>query len=249
MNLPHSGRGHHESLFYDQPRQRSAPVVLGVGAAALASLLLLQSLVATAGVGAGEPAPAAAVGEPPVSPSALVSPVTTDPVDARSGGGAELPEGEQGDGASVTGSSAVGGPASPEAGSQDAAESGATDTGVGTGSTLAGVAVPAVGFAVGAVTPDSSALPTIDQVAALVLELDASVVVTGHADASGDAGLELELSRRRAAVVAELLVTRGVPAGRISLDPRGAAEAAQVSGDAPGTATGNRRVTFAVETS
>lgn len=62
-------------------------------------------------------------------------------------------------------------------------------------------------------TPDAAAV-----VNALAPELAASgrtIVIVGHADASGPAGLNDYLSRERAEAVKEALVARGVPAGRI----------------------------------
>jgi outer membrane protein OmpA-like peptidoglycan-associated protein len=62
-------------------------------------------------------------------------------------------------------------------------------------------------------TPDAAAV-----VNALAPELAASgrtIVIVGHADASGPAGLNDYLSRERAEAVKEALVARGVPAPRI----------------------------------
>ena len=67
-----------------------------------------------------------------------------------------------------------------------------------------------------ALTPE--ALRDLDQVAAALLDprlTDVSVVLEGHTDASGAAGYNLDLSRRRADAVLAHLVRRGVPRDRL----------------------------------
>ena len=68
---------------------------------------------------------------------------------------------------------------------------------------------------------DSSALPAaslpqLDQIAGLLRQERTLVLgVEGHTDAAGTADYNLDLSRRRAAAVAQYLETRGVPAQQL----------------------------------
>ena len=64
-------------------------------------------------------------------------------------------------------------------------------------------------------------------------------VISGHADASGDPGRNLALSRERAQAVVDYLASRGVPAARLTAEGRGAEE--PINGRAP-TDPMNRRV-------
>ena len=77
---PHPGRGHRHWLAYDEPRDRSLAVVVGVGAAALATVLGLQTLVGASGLESADPTSVtSAVGDPPDSPPALASPASPTP--------------------------------------------------------------------------------------------------------------------------------------------------------------------------
>jgi outer membrane protein OmpA-like peptidoglycan-associated protein len=55
--------------------------------------------------------------------------------------------------------------------------------------------------------------------------------VIGHADRAGDEEQNLVLSRRRAAVVRDYLIARGVPAGIIRVEARGEVEPAVPTAD------------------
>ena len=75
-----------------------------------------------------------------------------------------------------------------------------------------------VNFALESAALTPAALRDLDQVAAALLAprlTDVSVVLEGHTDASGAAGYNLDLSRRRADAVLAHLVRRGVPRDRL----------------------------------
>lgn len=57
------------------------------------------------------------------------------------------------------------------------------------------------------------------------------VSIEGHTDSSGDAGYNVRLSERRARVVRDELVRRGVPASLIAIEARGENELAVATGD------------------
>ena len=62
------------------------------------------------------------------------------------------------------------------------------------------------------------------------------IVIEGHADASGPAGYNLELSFKRGASVADYLSAHGVPQSRITIDPQGE------KGASPDVISADRRV-------
>jgi outer membrane protein OmpA-like peptidoglycan-associated protein len=66
------------------------------------------------------------------------------------------------------------------------------------------------------------------------------LLVDGHADGAGPEAYNLDLSRRRAERVRDLIVRRGVPAARISVAARGESAPAVPNGDRPEPL--NRRV-------
>ena len=75
-----------------------------------------------------------------------------------------------------------------------------------------------INFALGSAALTPEALRDLDQVAAALLAprlTDVSVLLDGHTDASGTAGYNLDLSRRRADAVLAHLVRRGVPRDRL----------------------------------
>lgn len=75
-----------------------------------------------------------------------------------------------------------------------------------------------VNFALESAALTPAALRDLDQVAAALLDprlTDVSVILEGHTDASGAAGYNLNLSRRRADAVLAHLVRRGVPRDRL----------------------------------
>ncbi|MGD2132400.1 MAG: outer membrane beta-barrel protein [Maricaulaceae bacterium] len=57
------------------------------------------------------------------------------------------------------------------------------------------------------------------------------VSIEGHTDSSGDAGYNVRLSERRARVVRDELVRRGVPASVIAIEARGESDPAVATGD------------------
>ena len=70
-------------------------------------------------------------------------------------------------------------------------------------------------------------------------------VISGHADASGDAARNQELSRERAQAVVDYLASRGVPADRLTAEGRGAED--PIDGRSP-TDPMNRRVQIRAST-
>lgn len=64
----------------------------------------------------------------------------------------------------------------------------------------------------------------LDRLAAYLKQKQTVVLVTGHADRTGDAALNLSLSARRAESVKAALISRGVPAERIRTEGKGATE-------------------------
>jgi outer membrane protein OmpA-like peptidoglycan-associated protein len=89
-------------------------------------------------------------------------------------------------------------------------------------------------FASGSEQLPPAALQVIDQHAAQVRACQvASVNVTGLADAEGSAERNMELSRRRATVVAQALAARGYPAPTFEVAAAGSAGAATAAGATP----------------
>jgi outer membrane protein OmpA-like peptidoglycan-associated protein len=79
---------------------------------------------------------------------------------------------------------------------------------------------------------NQAALETIEAAAARARECNiGSAVVVGHTDTSGRTQYNDGLSLRRAAVVSEALVARGVPADLISSEGRGEGELARATAD------------------
>ena len=72
------------------------------------------------------------------------------------------------------------------------------------------------------------------------------VQIQGHTDNVGDAGANLELSRRRAKRVAETLIAHGIPAGRLSHQGYGESRPVATNDTEEGRAK-NRRTVFVVE--
>ncbi len=79
---------------------------------------------------------------------------------------------------------------------------------------------------------NQAALETIDSAVARARNCNLGAVsVTGHTDTSGSPAYNIGLSERRASVVAEALVARGLPAGAITTAARGESELAQATRD------------------
>lgn len=77
-------------------------------------------------------------------------------------------------------------------------------------------------FAPGSAELRSEHLPFLNQIAALIRDLDGvTVEVEGHADASGDPITNRRLAGERALVVADALRTRSVPGDRLAASTRG----------------------------
>jgi outer membrane protein OmpA-like peptidoglycan-associated protein len=77
-------------------------------------------------------------------------------------------------------------------------------------------------FATDSAAVDPQLLPDLRDVAASLLSYPQTTAqVIGHTDSDGDAGYNLDLSQRRAQAVANVLITAGVPAGRVQVTGRG----------------------------
>ncbi|MBI3439487.1 MAG: OmpA family protein [Proteobacteria bacterium] len=79
---------------------------------------------------------------------------------------------------------------------------------------------------------NQAALETIDQAVAHARECDvSSVLVVGHTDTSGSAQYNMGLSERRASVVRDALVARGIGAGSIQTQAHGESDLARPTRD------------------
>lgn len=88
--------------------------------------------------------------------------------------------------------------------------------------------------------------PVIDDVAQVLKQYDQSLVdVMGHADSDGTDEYNLDLSRRRAISVADMLVRRGVQPGRLVVDGYGEARPIASNATPEGKAQ-NRRVEITI---
>ena len=91
-----------------------------------------------------------------------------------------------------------------------------------------------------------SSLPTLQNAAKVMQEFpDMKVEISGHTDADGDRGYNIDLSRRRAEAVRKFLIGAGVAEGRITTRGAGADEPIGDNGTADGKAK-NRRIEFAL---
>ncbi len=103
-----------------------------------------------------------------------------------------------------------------------------------------------IAFAPGSDAIEPSGLAIVDEIAAILSECpDIALEVAGHTDAQGREGMNLDLSRARAASVVEALAARRVPVA--GLTPVGYGEARPVADNA--TEAGreaNRRIEFAL---
>ncbi|HEX8570846.1 MAG TPA: OmpA family protein [Caulobacteraceae bacterium] len=83
-------------------------------------------------------------------------------------------------------------------------------------------------FNLGSATLTERTRKTLDELAAKLTSdprlASRRFVISGHADASGDAGRNQALSRQRAQAVVDYLASRGVPAVRLTAEGRGAEE-------------------------
>lgn len=103
-----------------------------------------------------------------------------------------------------------------------------------------------VSFASGSATISPGMLPTLDKIATTLNEYpDTTVSVVGHSDSIGNAEANMELSRRRAAAVADYLAGRGVQRGRLAVDSRGELEPIADNATEAGRAQ-NRRVEIVI---
>ncbi len=91
---------------------------------------------------------------------------------------------------------------------------------------------------------DPATLPTLDDVARALRELGATRVrIEGHTDAQGDEGANLVLSRRRAEIVFDYLVGKGVPAERMDVAGFGGTQPIDTNRTESGRVA-NRRIEF-----
>ena len=104
----------------------------------------------------------------------------------------------------------------------------------------------AISFATGGATITSAMLPTLDKIASTLNEYpDTTVAVTGHTDSVGSTESNQELSRRRAAAVADYLSQRGVKRDRLLVEGRGELEPIADNTSEAGRAQ-NRRVEMVI---
>jgi outer membrane protein OmpA-like peptidoglycan-associated protein len=103
-----------------------------------------------------------------------------------------------------------------------------------------------VSFASGSASIEPKLHPTLDKVAATLNEYaQTSVTVVGYTDSVGSAEANRELSRRRAAAVADYLGQHGVSPSRMTVDSRGEEEPI-ASNDTEAGRAQNRRVEMLV---
>lgn len=103
-----------------------------------------------------------------------------------------------------------------------------------------------VSFASGSASLDPKLHPTLDKIANTLNEYSASTItVVGHTDSMGDAQANLDLSRRRAAAVADYLAQRGIQRNRMAVEGRGEAEPVADNAMEAGRAQ-NRRVEMVI---
>ena len=103
-----------------------------------------------------------------------------------------------------------------------------------------------VTFASNQASVQSQFYPVLDDVAQVLRTYDQSLVdIMGHADSDGTDAYNLDLSRRRAISVADLLVTRGVQPQRLVVDGYGEARPIASNATAQGKAQ-NRRVEITI---
>ncbi len=104
-----------------------------------------------------------------------------------------------------------------------------------------------IGFRTDADTIEAQAVPPLLKLGALAAALpDASVRIVGYADPRGSQHYNMELSRRRAQAVAEVLAMSGIDPQRLIVEARGKTEAESAAGDADGNAL-ERRVSVRIE--
>lgn len=99
-------------------------------------------------------------------------------------------------------------------------------------------------FNSGRTTLTDNAKQVLDQVALTILTYNGQVVeIAGHTDSSGDALVNLELSKKRAVAVRDYLIEKQVPSGQ--LQPIGYGETKPVAdNDTPEGQAANRRIEF-----
>lgn len=103
-----------------------------------------------------------------------------------------------------------------------------------------------VSFATGSATIEPRLHATLDRIAATLNEYPASTIaITGHTDSVGGSDYNMDLSRRRAAAVADYLAQRNVQRSRMIVAGRGEAEPIADNATDSGRAQ-NRRVEMVI---
>ncbi len=102
-----------------------------------------------------------------------------------------------------------------------------------------------IAFDVGSAKIRSESYPVLKEIAAVLSENpELKINIIGHTDTDGNAASNLELSKKRAASVAEALQKEfSIPAGQMKTDGKGDAEPSEPNTSAQGKAN-NRRVEF-----
>lgn len=104
-----------------------------------------------------------------------------------------------------------------------------------------------VSFATASATIESRLYPTLDKIAGTLNEYPASAItIVGHTDSQGGSDYNMDLSRRRAAAVADYLAQRNVQRNRMLVDGRGEGEPIADNATESGRAQ-NRRVEMLVK--
>lgn len=103
-----------------------------------------------------------------------------------------------------------------------------------------------ISFATASASIEPRLYPTLDKIAGTLNEYPASTItITGHTDSVGDANYNVDLSRRRAAAVADYLAQRNVQRNRMMVEGRGEMEPVADNATDAGRAQ-NRRVEMVV---
>lgn len=101
-------------------------------------------------------------------------------------------------------------------------------------------------FALDSAELSADARETVEEAAEAARDGEAEVMVSGYTDRSGSESYNLELSKRRAQAVADLLMAKGVPSGAIEMDYYGEMAPAKPTADGV-VERENRRVTIYVK--
>ena len=100
-------------------------------------------------------------------------------------------------------------------------------------------------FATNSANVSTNFYPTLDKVAQTLSDGQVAVVVSGYTDSTGNDGINIPLSKNRAAAVRQQLINRGVPANRINSEGYGATNPI-ADNSTPAGREQNRRVELSI---